>query len=126
MKTDFLKKRAQEFARDAELAIKEKRWNSAAFHLEQVCQLWLKHCLFLKWKDFPKTHSLRELLLELKKAYQNQKKSIEKFIKDNQHVIGDLEQAYITSRYLPVEFYEDQVKEMAKFKDKLISFLKKL
>ena len=73
MKTDFLKKRAQEFARDAELAIKERRWNSAAFHLEQVCQLLLKHYLFLKWKDFPKTHSLRELLIELKRAYTKKK-----------------------------------------------------
>ncbi len=126
MKTDFLKKRAQEFTRDAELAIKERRWNSAAFHLEQVCQLLLKHYLFLKWKDFPKTHSLRELLIELKRAYTKNKRKIEKFIKENEHTIGDLEQAYITSRYLPVEFNEKQVKEMEKFKNKLLALLKKL
>jgi hypothetical protein len=36
MKTDFLKKRAESFLKDANFAISEKRWNSAAFHLEQT------------------------------------------------------------------------------------------
>ncbi|MCD6528222.1 HEPN domain-containing protein [bacterium] len=42
MNIHFLKQRAESFWRDAKFAISEKRWNSAAFHLEQVCQLYLK------------------------------------------------------------------------------------
>jgi HEPN domain-containing protein len=62
MKIDFLKKRAEDFLRDANFAISEKRWNSAAFHLEQACQFYLKYYLFRKLKDFPKIHDLDILL----------------------------------------------------------------
>lgn len=124
-KADFLKKRANDFKRDAELAIKEKRWNSAAFHLEQACQLYLKYFLFKKLADFPKTHSLRELLVDIGKAYLKEKR-VEDFISENEETIFDLEQAYITSRYLPVEFSEKKVKKMEKFFEKLLRFLENL
>lgn len=124
MKIDFLKKRAESFLKDAKFAISEKRWNSAAFHLEQVCQLYLKYYLFKKLKDYPKTHDLDELLVALSKVYQ--KKEIEKFKKENAAVISALNQAYISARYLPIEFKKDQVSEMEKFTEKLIKFLKKM
>ena len=125
MENDFLEKRAKEFLKDAEDAISGKRWNSAAFHLEQACQLYLKHYLYLKWKEFPKTHSLRELLKNIGKAY-NKEKEVKQFIQKNDHIIADLEQAYITSRYLPVEFTQAQIKDMKKFWKDLFQFLKKL
>jgi HEPN domain-containing protein len=124
MKVDFLKKRAESFLRDANFAISEKRWNSAAFHLEQTCQFYLKYYLFRKLKDFPKIHDLDMLLAELNKIYY--RKEIEKFRKENAAVISALNQAYITSRYLPIEFTEDQVKSMKKFTQNLIKFLKKI
>jgi len=80
---------------------------------------------FLKIADFPKTYSLRELLFDLGKAY-NKEKEIEKISKENIQVIADLEEAYITSRYLPVEFNKSQVKLMEKFTKDLKKFLKNL
>lgn len=124
MKIDFLKKRAESFLRDANFAISEKRWNSAAFHLEQACQFYLKYYLFKKLKDFPKIHDLDELLNELKKVYS--RKEIGEFVKENTAVISALNQAYITARYLPIEFTEDQVKVMKRFTQNLIKFLKKI
>jgi len=124
MKIDFLKKRAESFLRDANFAISEKRWNSVAFHLEQACQFYLKYYLFKKLKDFPKIHDLDELLNELKKVYS--RKEIGEFIKENAAVISALNQAYITARYLPIEFTEDQVKVMKRFTQNLIKFLKKI
>ncbi len=126
MKTDFLKERAEGFLRDANFAISEKRWNSAAFYLEQACQLYLKYYIFRKLKDFPKIHDLDKLLEELEKAYSQNKKEIEKFRKENAIVISALNQAYITARYLPVEFTENQVKEMKNFAQSLIKFLRKI
>lgn len=123
-KVDFLKERAEDFLRDAKFAISEKRWNSAAFHLEQACQLYLKYFLFKKLSDFPKTHSLRELLTDIGNAYSI-KENINEFIKEKERIIFDLEQAYITSRYLPVEFSEQQVKDMERFFEELLNFLKK-
>ena len=124
MKIDFLKKRAESFLRDANFAISEKRWNSVAFHLEQACQFYLKYYLFKKLKDFPKIHDLDELLNELKKVYS--RKEIGEFIKENAAVISALNQVYITARYLPIEFTEDQVKVMKRFTQNLIKFLKKI
>jgi HEPN domain-containing protein len=126
MKIDFLKERAESFLRDANFAISEKRWNSAAFYLEQACQLYLKYYLFKELKDFPKIHDLDELLETLEKAYSQSKKEIEKFRKENAIVISALNQAYITARYLPVEFTETQVKEMRNFTKRLIKLLKKV
>jgi HEPN domain-containing protein len=125
-KADFLKKRAEAFFEDAEYDISRKKWFLAAFHLEQVCQLYLKYYLFKKLGDFPKLHSLSELLLELEKVYPQRKKEIGKIRKEKASTIGDLDQAYITSRYLPVEFNKFQVENMLKFTNFLIKFLEKL
>lgn len=125
-KADFLKQRAKDFLRDAEFAISEKRWNSAAFYLEQASQLYLKYCLMKTLGDYPKIHSLDELFGELEKAFPQSKEKIQEIRKKQASVIGDLNQAYITSRYLPVEFNEFQIKNMRKFTNNLIEFLEKL
>lgn len=123
MKTDFLKKRAKEFLKGVEYYLTEKSYNLAAFNLEQAAQLYLKYSLFLRIKDYPRTHSLEELLEELAKAYPQRKSKIDKILKEEASVIGDLEQAYLTSRYLPVEFSQNRVKKMQKFVSELIKFL---
>jgi len=125
VKADFLKKRAKSFLENAEALIKKEECSLAAFNLEQASQLYLKYYLFLKLKDFPKTHSLSELLIDIGEAYGKQKE-IERLRKEYASVIGDLEQAYISSRYLPVEFYLPQVEEMRKFVKKLLKFLESL
>lgn len=124
-KADFLRNKAQVFFESGCEQIPKKRYFLAAFSLEQSAQLYLKYCLFLKLKDFPKIHGIDELLKEVGKAY-NKKKNVEKFLKENASVIGDLNQAYITSRYLPVDFNQYQVEEMQSFVKRLIIFLKNL
>jgi len=124
-KVEFLKERAEQFLKTADFHLKEKFYHLAAFDLEQALQLYLKYYLFLKLKEYPKTHSLRELLENLGKAY-NKESEIEKIINENVHLIVDLEQAYLTSRYLPAEFTQKQVEEMKKFVEDFILFLKNL
>lgn len=124
-KADFLKERANGFLDDAKYDISKRKWFLAAFHLEQTCQLYLKYYLFKELGDYPKTHSLDELLRELEKVLPKKKEKIKKVRKTQASVIGDLNQAYITSRYLPVEFNEFQVKKMLKFTLGLIKFLEK-
>jgi len=125
MKFDFLKKKAEIFFESGGEQIQKKRYFLAAFSFEQAAQLYLKYCLFAKLKDFPKIHEISKLLKEIGNAY-NKKDQIEKFLKENASVIGDLEQAYITSRYLPIDFNQYQVKEMESFIKRLKNFLKKL
>lgn len=125
MKADFLKNKAQIFFESGAEQIPKKRYFLAAFNFEQAAQLYLKYCLFIKLKDFPKIHEIDKLLKEIGKVYNN-KKQIENFLKENASVIGDLNQAYITSRYLPVDFNQYEVEEMQAFVKRLIVLLKKL
>lgn len=124
-KADFLIKRAESFLRNAGDLLQKEEYSLAAFNFEQASQLYLKYYLFLKLKDFPKTHSLSELLLDIGDVY-SQQGAVKGLREKNASVIGDLEQAYISSRYLPVEFYLPQVKEMGKFVSLLINFLENL
>jgi HEPN domain-containing protein len=79
----------------------------------------------LKIKDFSKIHEIDGLLKDIGKAYEKKKK-VEEFSKENASVIGDLNQAYITSRYLPVDFNIYQAEEMREFVKRLMAFLKKI
>jgi len=125
MKLDFLKKRAEDFLKTAKYHFKEEMYHLVAFDLEQALQLYLKYFLALKLKKFPPTHSLKELLNALGKAY-NKEKEIKNLIEKNSHLLADLEQAYITSRYLPAEFTKNQVKELEKFVKEIVNFFKNL
>lgn len=124
-RADFLKKRAEEFFEGAKYHFKKDHYNIVAFDLEQACQLYLKYYLYLKLRRYPKTHLLKELLEGVGKVYKKQK-TIEKILKEKASVIGDLEQAYLTSRYLPVEFSRYQIENMLVFAKGLIKFLKEL
>lgn len=124
-KAEFLKKRAEEFLSGANHHLSRENWELAAFNLEQSCQLFLKYSLFKELGDYPKVHSLSELLRELGKVYPQKKAAIEKIRREKASVIGDLDQAYITSRYLPVKFNQFQTRNMLQFTKSLIQFLKK-
>ncbi|MFH0792290.1 MAG: HEPN domain-containing protein [bacterium] len=125
MKTGFLKERAEIFFESATEQLKKKHYFLSAFSFEQATQLYLKYCLLIKLRDFPKIHELEKLLLEVGKTYRKQKET-DRFLKKQASVIGDLNQTYITSRYLPVEFNRYQVEKMGEFVEVLIKFLKKI
>lgn len=124
-KVDFLKKRAEEFFENAKDLFKKGIYSLAAFNLEQTAQLYLKYYLFLKLRTYPKIHLIGELLKGIGKTYRKEKE-VAKIIEENANIIPDLDQAYLTSRYLPAEFFKPQLENMLKFTEKLISFLKKL
>jgi HEPN domain-containing protein len=100
-------------------------YHLVAFDLEQAVQLYLKYTLALKLRNFPPTHSLKELLTAIGKAYKKEKE-VKKIINENIHLIAELGQVYITSRYLPAEFTKKQIEELEKFSRELIEWLKKL
>lgn len=124
-KKDFLKKRAKEFLENADFNIKEEQYSLAAFNLEQAAQLYLKYYLFLKNRSYPKTHSLKRLLSGVGEAYDQQQK-VEQMKKENINLISDLEQSYITSRYLPAEFTREQTENMRAWVKNLIDLLREL
>jgi HEPN domain-containing protein len=115
---EILKEIADEFVKLAEYAYKRKRYDLAMFNLEQAIQLYLKYKIWQKLGDFEKTHSVNKVLKDFGKVYKKSK-AINKFIKENLKLINDLEIAYIEIRYLPAQFFKEDV-------DKTFEFLNKL
>jgi HEPN domain-containing protein len=120
---EILKERAEGFMKLAEYAYKRnaykrKRYDLAMFNLEQAAQPYLKYKILQKLGDFEKTYSINKLLKDFGKVYKKSK-AINKLIKENRKLINDLEVAYIESRYLPAQFFKEDV-------DKTFEFLNKL
>jgi HEPN domain-containing protein len=87
------------------------------FNLEQSLQLFLKAKNLSKGIQFPKTHEIEKLIEFLSK--------IEKEIKLNEKekkVLKNLEQAYISSRYLPFSFSEEDVRDAIELVKKIRDF----
>jgi HEPN domain-containing protein len=121
---EILKKRALDFLENGKELFKKKSFDLAAFNFEQFCQLYLKHKLFLLLGDFPKTHSIKLLLQELAKVKKG--KIVKAFLKKHASIIGNLENAYIASRYILRSFCEEEVEEMLAFSKKFKEFVDKL
>jgi HEPN domain-containing protein len=68
----FLKKRATEFWQRAKEYFKKGRFNLSALDVEQAVQLFLKHLIFIKAGDFPKTHNFGKLFDELSEIYSKE------------------------------------------------------
>ncbi len=109
----FLKKRSQEFWQAAAENLAKNRYNLAALCLEQTLQLYLKYLIYLKAGDFPKTHYFDELM-DLIGEHYNQV-SIAKHYETHVVQYNALEDAYISSRYLPREFSQNEVEELMEF-----------
>lgn len=109
---EVLKRRAEAFLRNAINLLEEGEANLAAFSLEQYCQLILKYKLLVKKGSYGRTRSLRRLIRELGEADSN----ILVLANDvkNLHYVARLEEAYIASRYLPIEYEVSEVRDLAR------------
>ncbi len=110
---EIIRRRAHAFLRNAEHLIEVGDYDIAAFSLEQYCQLILKYKLLIKKGTYPRTHSLRRLIREL----STYNKDVLRLLDDvrNLHYIARLEEAYISSRYLPIIYEESEVRDLLRF-----------
>jgi len=117
---EFLRKNADSFYRNAKHLFKQGEYNLAAFNLEQAMQLMLKYLLASRLGEFPRTHSLRRLFREVKTLCPE----LWEFYEGNASVVGNIESAYIASRYYPVDFQEVEVREMLSAYEKFLEVLR--
>jgi len=101
---NLLKRRALAFLETAKFNLDKANYDLAIFSIEQFMQLYTKYLLFKKIGDYPKTHSLTHLLRTLNQLINSKLSS---FIDKNLGIINFLEEAYISSRYLPRRYDED-------------------
>jgi HEPN domain-containing protein len=120
---EFLRERAEKFLKFAKEFFERGEYEFSAFHLEQSVQLFLKHALWKKLGDFEKTHSIMELLDDLKEVSFNPEK-IEEFKGENRETIRNIELAYIESRYFPVPYFKEQIERMLNFVEELKEIIK--
>jgi len=79
----------------------------AAFSLEQSLQLYLKAYLLRAGVDYPRTHSVRKLLELL--AETTDSNEIRRLVSKYAVELGSLEDAYITSRYMTRQYFQEEV-----------------
>lgn len=113
MKKEVIKRRAEAFLKNAKYLLEIGEWDLSIFNLEQYCQLILKYKLLIKTGSYPRTHSLRRLIRELSKISPK----LESLIKDEDklHYTARLEEAYLTSRYIPYVYEEFEARSLLKF-----------
>ena len=109
---EILRKRAEDFLRNAERLVEEQVWDLAAFNIEQYCQLLLKYKLLVKTGTYPRTHSLTGLVRRLSEFSPNLKTPLKG---ENIVYLTKVEDAYIGARYLPRRYEELEVKSVLKF-----------
>ena len=119
--SEVLRKRARAFLESAKADFNRGDYDLVLFHVEQFLQLYVKYLLYLSLGDYPKTHSLTRLLKDLKKVRQED--VLKRFYDENLEMINLLEEAYITSRYLPREYDEEIARRALEFAEKALEVM---
>jgi len=119
--SEVLRRRARAFLENAKADFNRGDYDLVLFHVEQFLQLYVKYLLYLSLGDYPKTHSLTRLLKDLKKVRQED--VLKRFYDENLEMINLLEEAYITSRYLPREYDEEIARRALEFAEKALEVM---
>jgi len=120
-RSQFLKRRAIGFLENAKSDYSREYYDLVLFHVEQFVQLYSKYLLYRKIGDYPKTNSLTRLIRYLIKVYENCK--LREFYENNLEMIYLLEEAYISSRYIPREYDKEIAKRALDFAEKVLEVL---
>jgi len=110
-----LLRRSKEFLETAQYQADKGFYDLAVFSLEQALQLFLKSKILAKGINYPRTHSVRELLEILSEiASEKEKPIIKNELQKHLLELGMLEDAYITSRYIMREFTKEETLKLTK------------
>jgi len=120
-KIKTFEERADAFLDTAWYNFQNKRYDLAAFNIEQAVQLYVKTKLLELTGEFPRTHNLVVLLKELSSVFKE--KEVEEFIKNEMESLTKMADIYITSRYYDREFYKEEVENLFNFAKKIKELL---
>ncbi|MEN3048423.1 MAG: HEPN domain-containing protein [Candidatus Caldarchaeales archaeon] len=116
----LMRGRARAFLARAEDSLRAGDYDVACFLAEQAVQIHLKSLLLEEVGDFPRTHSI-SVLIGLMRRIPKYGDLVELLEKKRAEVKA-LEGAYIASRYLPVEYGEDDAKALVGLAREVLSF----
>ena len=102
-------KRSLKFEANAKWNIEQGDYDLVVFHVEQAIQLLLKARLLELAGEYPKTHNLVTLIEIIYRITGEEK--YRDFLRKNRVRLAKIMDAYIASRYLARDFYEEEAVE---------------
>lgn len=106
---DILRGRAFAFLQNAKRLLQEGVYDLSCFSSEQATQLYAKAALLKTIGDYPRTHSIVELLNSISEA---KGRSVKRFLSSHLEKVRLLESTYITSRYTATKFNKDDAERL--------------
>ncbi|MEZ0345635.1 MAG: HEPN domain-containing protein [Infirmifilum sp.] len=116
----ILRRRAWAFYNRAMDSLGSGDYDLAAFLSEQAVQLYLNSLLLGEVGDYPHTHSLSSPISILRRLEKY--RELVKLFEDNVAVVRLMEDAYISSRYLPREFTRDEAEKLLSLARKVLNY----
>jgi len=113
---ELFRKRSKNFLDIAKDRLKKKDWDLTCFMAEQSVQLLLKAVILEKKNEFPRTHSIRQLISILNDL-------IEEKINYERKFLSFLENAYYNSRYIDYDYNEQDAKDALKIAEDVIKLV---
>jgi HEPN domain-containing protein len=107
---EALLKRSDGFLETAPMQAWAGMYDLAVFSLEQSLQLFLKATLLRVGSDYPRTHSIRKLLELLTEVMR--RSELRELASRYSVELGALEDAYISSRYIPRIYTKDEFERL--------------
>jgi len=124
---EHLLRRSREFYETAILQLEKGFYGLAAFSLEQSLQLFLKAKVLERGVDYPRTHSIRRLLEILSEVVEREISNVLRELVDKYSLeLASIEDAYITSRYIPREFRREEVLRLKGVVDEVIEVVSRI
>ncbi|MEM2106943.1 MAG: HEPN domain-containing protein [Candidatus Bathyarchaeia archaeon] len=121
----LLRDRSLRMLSSARRSLSEGDYDIAAFIADQAVQLYLKSMVLELAGEVPRMHSIRQLLRVLKEM-SDRPDIIDDYVKKNRSLLIRLEEAYISSRYMPRDYEREEAEELVNFAEEVIDFVKSL
>lgn len=123
---EILRGRAKTFLKYAKEALERGDFDFACFSSEQAAQLFVKSVILELVGEVPRLHRVRELLYLLSRSVPEVEKPITKFIEENREGLRALDDAYITSRYMPYTYTREDAETLVRLAENLIELLSRV
>jgi len=115
---ETLRKRAGDFLALAREALGMGSIDVSCFLSEQAAQLHVKSVLLEEVGDYPRTHSIRNLLAEVSRSFGEEE--IGAFLHRNRVRLIALEDAYIIARYTPARYTREDAEDLLSIAEETI------
>lgn len=119
--------RSRMFLEEARDALAKQRYDLAVFLAEQGLQLYLRAQLLRVLGDYPRTHSIRQLLAMLSRALGGEaEREIAEFMRRERPRLSELEDVYIASRYTLRVYTREDAEDILSTVERVTALVEKL